>query len=213
VRKVVYILLIAFIGLGIIFFTHEKDIMFSEYSVNLNPGFDLSKLNNAKTSYTPQIRTNKVSNSLIKYNINSHYSNNISSSIPSLSNNTLYNSSSAAYSYNNTRNIGTNNTAGGSGTGGQISMLYKSSSSSSAASSVSTTSMNGFLSNNNSVFADNNRLSAPVNPLLDYKEGDITHPGGNPTTNPIESVPIGDGMFIMLILGFAYSIFLFIRRL
>lgn len=51
-------------------------------------------------------------------------------------------------------------------------------------------------------------FAAPSAPFSDYNEGDITHPGGNPTGNPIYDVPVGNGIFFLLFMALGYALIL-----
>jgi hypothetical protein len=62
------------------------------------------------------------------------------------------------------------------------------------------------LSSSGSLSAHSLRSAAPPAPFSDYIEGDITHPGANPVEDPIESIPIGDGLLPLLFMGIAFVI-------
>ncbi|GAB1417147.1 hypothetical protein MASR2M117_25530 [Paludibacter sp.] len=179
--------------------------------MNLRPGVDLSRMNNASTSYTPQNHKKKVSKSLIKSNFYTPTigGSNLSSSIGSnAGSHTALNQSISQYrSMSNAVASGTSNTGGAAG--GSLVMVPRGGNSNSTQGGNAQS--YGLPSYNNSATSSSIRLSAPINPNDDYKEGDLTHPGGNPTEN-IESVPVGDGTFTLLLMAVVYSISLIFRQ-
>jgi hypothetical protein len=55
------------------------------------------------------------------------------------------------------------------------------------------------------------RAFVPLNPVNDYREGDITHPGGNPgQDDQLVSVPVGDGLLPLFLMGVLYILFVLI---
>lgn len=50
-------------------------------------------------------------------------------------------------------------------------------------------------------------MSPPSNPIIDdYVPGDITHPGTDPIEDPIESIPVGDGLLPLLLMGIVFTL-------
>ncbi|MDY0083754.1 MAG: hypothetical protein RBR74_11285 [Ignavibacteriaceae bacterium] len=169
-------------------------------------------MNNIKSTYVPQNRSQNSTRSLIGSDLNkkslsvgntsSLYSENVNTT-PSAISSPIY-GGSIGYRANQ-RDMQNNGDVGPlassfltnrSGSGGQVIGSQQGSNLLSSGSATSTSF----------------RSFVPMNPNTDYREGDITHPGGNPMADSLVSVPVGEGIIPLFLMSISYILILLLRR-
>lgn len=217
-KEFIYILFcLVILGLGILLLNSKgSDELFrSDYSVHLSPGVDFSRMNNAKTSYVPSRSQSAGAKSLIPGDASLHGadrsnysflpSSNYTNPLSGSTNTGLPAASAFSPSHGNAGFPVQGSPSGPSA------LLFRSGGSNSNAIAHNQGGVSQSLGTSLSE-SGGLRSSAPIDPFSDYIEGDITHPGGNPTGGPL-GVPVGDGMLPFLLMGLVYTVFLIVKRI
>ncbi len=211
-REFLYILFfVALIVLGVhlIKATYSDDMLSQEYAVYVNPMKNPYNQNfhssNIATQKNPIVTQSLVDNPLTDYTNQNHQ---LPSFKPSRSVSSPVSHLPSAYT---PKGITTDPVTASSGGGITMPIPYgfgsgsgKSSSSGTGAGTLAqglNLSSSGHLSSGQSL-----RSAAPPAPFSDYIEGDITHPGANPVEDPIESIPVGNSLLALFLMGIAFVI-------
>ncbi|MDD2286253.1 MAG: hypothetical protein PHQ11_12765 [Paludibacter sp.] len=213
-KEFLYILFcVVILGLGIILLnsTGGDELFQSEYPVYVSPGVDLSKMNNIRSTYVPAQRNQVGGGGLIGGNSSKKVlpKGNYSLLSPDAANSTTRGLATAPSTSGLSligKRTGEATSTGGGSPGSSVLLLRSSGGNSDAIDGQGSSPAVG-----SSV--ERGFRGIAVNPFSDYVEGDITHPGGNPTGDPLVNVPVGDGMLPLLLMGVAYLLFVLFKRI
>lgn len=213
-KEFLYILFcVVILGLGIFLLNSKggNDLFLSDYPVYVSPGVDFSKMHNTRSTYTSIQKAQINTRSLIGKDVSIKTS--VKSNPELLSQETNSGlASTSTYSGglgNRTNRANVNNSTQDayplsstpllirSGNGNYVNGNQNENSLIAAGSTTSGNSFRSFVS---------------LNPLNDYREGDIIHPGGNPVEeDQLVSVPVGDGLLPFFLMGVFYMLFTMIK--
>lgn len=214
-KEFLYILFcVVILGLGIILLNSKggDDLFVSNYPVYVSPGVDFSKMDHVKSTYTTPKRSQTVSRSLVGSDLNKK---------PVARNNSVFPSSdvnighptTSPYSgglFDNHKNTGNNSGTANAGNIASSMPLMRSANGNTASGNQNGS---GLIAGGSGASVNTFRAFVPLNPVNDYREGDIVHPGGNPVEeDQLVSVPVGDGMLPFLFMGIFYTLFLLFKR-
>ena len=213
-REFLYILFfVALIGVGVYLVkaTYSDDMLSQDYLVYVSPiknpynqDFKSSKIASSKKSVTSQ---SLVDNPFSSYTNQNNQLPSYKATTPS----TPTNTPQLPLSYNTSGNVTKSPVTASGGGGGATMPIAYGFGSSSRKNSESGSGSSGFMAQGVPRLSSSSPLSQgtiltspPVDPLNDYVDGDITHPGANP--DPIESIPVGDGLLPLLLMGIVFAL-------
>lgn len=223
-REFLYILFfVALIGVGVYLIkaTYSDDMLSQDYSVYVNP---------MKNPYNQNLQPSKIASSkgpiTSQSLVNDPFYTNQNNQLPSFKPDQRAAASSAPTSQlpsaHNSKGITMGPVAVSGGGGGATMPIVYGFGSSSRKNSESGTSSNAFiaqgpyLSSSSSLSSRSSvplsgqgtiLTSPPSDPIIDdYVPGDITHPGTDPFGDPIESIPVGDGLLPLLLMGIVFTL-------
>jgi hypothetical protein len=213
-KEFLYILFcVVILGLGIILLNSKgaNELFLTDYPVYVSPGVDFSKMNHIKSTYSPPKTTQTTTRGLIGNDLSKKAVAKGNAVYPSQSGNAGHVSTSL-YSggFFDSRVSRANNSVPGQGVNGMPSLPLIRSGEGSATSGNQNGS--GLIAGGGPAASGNAfRAFVPLNPVNDYREGDITHPGGNPgQDDQLVSVPVGDGLLPLFLMGVLYILFVLI---
>ncbi len=216
-KEFLYILFcVVILGLGIILLNSKgaNELFLTDYPVYVSPGVDFSKMNHIKSTYSPSKTTQTTTRSLIGKDLSNKAVAKGNTVFPSQSGNAGH-ASTSQYSggFFDSRMNRVNNSVTSQGVDGMPSLMLIRSGEGSATSGNQNGS--GLIAGGSAPSGNAFRAVVPLNPVNDYREGDITHPGGNPgQDDQLVSVPVGDGLLPLFLMGVLYILFvLIIERL
>jgi hypothetical protein len=213
-KEFLYILFcVVILGLGIILLNSKgaNELFLSDYPVYVSPGVDFSKMDHINSTYRSPQTSQTTARSLIGKD---------------LSKKTVTKAGSAALAQNGNSGLASispysgglldnrmnkdNNPATGQGVNVMPSLPLIRSGNGNAVSGNQNGSglIAGGVSSGNGF-----KAFVPLNPVNDYREGDITHPGGNPgQDDQLVSVPVGDGLLPLFLMGVFYVLIVFLKQ-
>lgn len=209
-KEFLYILFcVVILGLGIILLNSKgaNELFLTDYPVYVSPGVDFSKMNHIKSTYSPSKTTQTTTRSLIGKDLSKKAVAKGNTVFPSQSGNSGL-ASTSLYSGGlfDSRMNRANNSVTGQGVNGMPSLPLIRSGEGSATSGNQNGS--GLIAGGSAEPGNAFRAFVPLNPVNDYREGDIMHPGGNPgQDDQLVSVPVGDGLLPLFLMGVFYVLF------
>jgi len=210
-KEFLYILFcVVILGLGILLLNSKgaDDLFLSEYPEYVSPGVDFSKMNNIKSSYVPPKRVQPVSRGLIGNNFSNKAISGGNTSLLPAGNQNLANNTPSTTTGGLNMNKGSLRNSEESPLA--TSMLFNRTGNGNAASGSQDG--NNLIAGSSTVSENNLRSFVPMDPFNDYREGDITHPGGSPVEDPLVNVPVGDGLLPLFLMGLTYTMLNLFRR-
>lgn len=207
-KEFLYILFcVVILGLGIILLNLKggDELFLADYPVYVSPGVDFSKMDQINSTYKSSFRSQTATKSLITREANKRPMHGPNSSLlPSQETNSGLTqvATHSGGTYGNGTNSVANNATQGSNSGSNMLSLIRPGNGSSENGNGLTA--GGALASGGGAF----RSVVPLDPVSDYREGDITHPGGNPgQDDQLVSVPVGDGLLPLFLMGVFYVLF------
>lgn len=214
-KEFLYILFcVVILGLGIILLNSKgaNELFLTDYPVYVSPGVDFSKMTHIKSTYSSPKTTQTTSRSLIGKDLSKKTVAKGSAVFPSQGGNSgLASTSLYSGGLYDSRVNRANNSVTGQGVNVMSSLPLIRSGNGNATSTNQNGS--GLIAGGAAASGNAFRAFVPLNPVNDYREGDITHPGGNPgQDDQLVSVPVGDGLLPLFLMGVFYILFALLKE-